>query len=207
MPLVKIWDNGPFGKAAIWEVTESERFFEEALGRKAGHKLLKRRLEYLASRFLLSYLEPSFPLDDIVLSDSGKPRLQSADWGFSISHSFPYIAVAIDYKGPVGVDIQTYEDKILRLAPKFLSPGEMALFGEKKETFTLAWSGKEAAFKYFGLTAIDFKEHMPIVSFDLQEQDARMRLDFRKAPARTMLEIAGGLADGFAWSLTKKADQ
>src|ERR1035437_1747349 len=108
MPLYKEWNVGDDGVAAIWKIEEPESFFKERTGLESGIKNEKRRIEYLAGRFLLKHLEEEFPLHTIQKDEHDKPRIDNNHFFFSISHSWPYIAVVVDPLSEAGIDIQTW---------------------------------------------------------------------------------------------------
>jgi phosphopantetheinyl transferase len=202
MPLYKAFKEGEHPETAIWKITEPEAFFSDQLGFSSDRKLEKRRLEHLAARFLLQHLSPDFPFSKMEISQPGKPFVPDSSLHFSISHSFPYVAAAIDQQ-PVGIDIQVFQEKISRLKDKFLSPTEQELFENKAEQLTLAWTAKEAAFKWFGLGAVDFIRHMPIRKFRLEQQYANLEMEFLRTETATLLPLKGGLEADFAWAVTR----
>src|SRR4051812_28422574 len=106
MPLFKEWNVGDDGRAAIWKVEEPEAFFTERTGLTSDIKNDKRRVEYLAGRYLLRHLEAEFPLHEIKKDEHEKPRVADDAHYFSISHSRPYIAVVVDPVSEAGIDIQ-----------------------------------------------------------------------------------------------------
>ena len=164
MPLIHS-EAGTGYQLAVWEITEDEAFFESSLGFGTDRKHPHRRLEHLSGRFLLQYLLPDFPFEKIQIAPTGKPFISDQALHFSISHSFPF-AAAIVAERPVGIDVQVFVEKILRLQHKFLSEEEMRLCGEDLSHITLAWSAKEALFKQYGLGAVDFKGDMPLCCLD-----------------------------------------
>lgn len=202
MPLIKEWKTGSHSHMAIWEVQETESFFTEKTGLTSDKKNPTKRLEHLAGRFLLQYLYPEIDFTQLEISSLGKPFLRHHPVYFSISHSFPYIAVAIDSEKEIGVDIQTILEKIERLQFKFLSEYERSLFEDKIEKITLAWTAKEAAFKQYGLGAVDFIKHMPITRLATISENFNIQMDFSKDDQIIPIQLAGGIEQKFAWSVT-----
>lgn len=202
MPVFKEWQHGPHMQALIWKIEEPEDFFIGRTGLQSDKKNVLRRLEHLAGRFLLQELVPEMPLSGIEVSPLGKPFFPGNRPFFSISHSFPYIGVAVDREKEVGIDVQTLQEKILRLQYKFLSEEEQVLCNNQADRITLAWAAKEAAFKRYGLGAVDFIRHMPIREMLLEESGATLRMEFSREEPAEMLELCGGLEADFAWSVT-----
>lgn len=202
MPLYKQWQYPDGTQVAIWKIEEPEHFFEERTGLHSLRKNPIRRLEHLAGRFLLQYVWPAFPLEHIAFTPLGKPYLPGSGLFFSVSHSYPYVAAAIRPEKEVGIDLQMVQPKIIRLQEKFLSPGEMFLCQDDPELLSLAWSAKEAAFKWFGAGAVDFIVHMPLIDMQFQGREAQLLMNFNKTLPITRLSLQGALDEGFVWSVT-----
>lgn len=168
----------------IWHITEEEQYFVAQSGLISNKIHLKKRLEFLSSRYCLKLLLPQIDLSDIAKDDEGKPYLLSHNVQFSISHSYPYVAVAVHPAKAIGIDIQTLQEKILRLQPKFLAPEEMALCHNDIRHITAAWCCKEAMYKKYALGGLDFRIHMPITRLDLQEDRGHAIIHFHKGTAR-----------------------
>jgi len=162
MPLFREWTTDNDSLAAIWKIEEPEEFFTKHTGLTTDIKNEKRRLEHLTARYLLKHLKADFPLMGIKKDAYDKPRIDDDKYFFSISHSWPYVAVMINEDEEVGIDIETWHPRIHEIQSKFLGPDEQALCEDKRELITLAWSAKEAAFKWAGRAGVDFKEHLPI---------------------------------------------
>lgn len=169
MPLYKEWEIGDHGLAAIWKVEEPESFFTDFTGIQSDIKHEKRRIEHLAGRFLLKYLENDFPLSNIGKDEHDKPRIDNNRFFFSISHSWPYIAAVIDPYKEAGIDIQTWHKNIERIQHKFLSASEQNMFKTARQ-ITLAWCAKEAVYKWNGRRGVDFIEHLPIEYFNEKQE-------------------------------------
>lgn len=165
MPLLHEWDADPHSLAAIWKIEEPEAFFNEATGLYPDIKSEKRRLERLAGRYLLQYLKLDFPLHHIFSDAHDKPRIPDDRYRFSISHSYPYVAAVVSDRYECGIDVQTWHPRMLSLQRKFLSAGEQALFAGDPKLITLAWSAKEAAYKWQGRRGIEFIEQLPVRKF------------------------------------------
>lgn len=203
MPLYKEWQNSDTARAAIWKIEEPEIFFEQHTGLVSDKKSAIRRLEHLTGRFLLQYILPGFPLEKIEISPLGKPHLPGEQIFFSVSHSFPFVGATIDTIGETGIDVQVFQPKILQLQHKFLSPTEQVFCENSQERITLAWAAKEAAFKRYGLGAVDFIRHMPITEMNVTDKNVEMVMDFYKELPVKKLYLQGGLEDDFAWSVTR----
>lgn len=195
MPEFKKWSSQQQA-TIIWHITEPDSFFIEQTALNSTINSQKRRLEFLAGRFLLQYLVPHFPLDKIAPDENDKPRLANNEWHFSISHSFPFVAVAVSKTQDCGIDLQTYRPNMLRLQHKFLSPKEQSLFMNDERLLTLAWCAKEAAYKWNGKRGVDFIEQLPIVSFHQEKCMMEIAVNHQQK-----ILLQGGLEEAFAWML------
>ena len=76
----------------------------------------------------------------------------------SVSHTAGVIALALSPR-PVGIDIERWDGRALRLASRYLQPMEIRHLPHPTEAAaTLYWSAKEAVYKYFNDKALcDFR--------------------------------------------------
>jgi 4'-phosphopantetheinyl transferase EntD len=191
MPLFYQHNINEGTKLAIWQIAEPESFFlaKAPLKRDVTHPFKRR--QHLAGRFLLSYLYPDFPVEEIRIADTRQPFLEGEPYHFSISHCGAFAAAIVSRRCRVGIDIELVTPRISRVAEKFLNDGEMDLFNEdyaffleqwglrgrvEQEFLTLIWSAKEALFKWYGRGELDFKRHMQLTG------SIRIDGDFIKLP-------------------------
>jgi len=205
MPLIKEWNIGAHGLAAIWKVEEDEAFFREQTGLAPDIKNERRRIEHLAGRYLLKHLEEDFPLHAIAKDEHDKPRIDRDEYFFSISHSWPYIAAVIDPLAEAGIDIQTWHPRIGDIKHKFLSADEQGLFNDETELLTLAWTAKEAVYKWNGKRGVDFIEHLPIEQFYNVKDKYEMVIYFKLKKMPQMVFVENLITTDFACSYVYKA--
>lgn len=186
----------------IWHITEEEEFFTIPTNLSCNKIHLRKRLEYLASRYCLQLLKPELDLTEIKKDNDGKPYFESMLFDFSISHSYPYVAVAVDNNNKIGIDIQTNQEKILRLQHKFLSLNEMSLTNNEIENITFAWCCKEAMYKKYALGGLDFKANMPIIDLKINDKYASGIIDFNFKDEHYLQNLIGNINESFAWALT-----
>ena len=189
MPLFYQHNIDAHGRLAIWKIEEQESFFKETAGGqiKIGHPY--KRLQHLAGRYLLAFLQPDLPLSQIAIGDSGKPYLPDEGFHFSISHCGNYAAVIISRHRQVGIDIELATPRLNAIATRFLHPDENKFLQEWREfpqlylqLLTLIWSAKEAVFKWYGKGKVSFSQQInlrgPIVARSAGEYE--MDMVFRK---------------------------
>ncbi|MBL7719247.1 MAG: 4'-phosphopantetheinyl transferase superfamily protein [Flavipsychrobacter sp.] len=164
MPLYREWSVGHDSLAAIWKIDEPESFFVARTGVQPDIKNEKRRMEHLAGRFLLKHLKEDFPVLNIRPDDHDKPRIADNQYFFSISHSWPYVAAIVSPYHECGIDLQVWHERMTLLQHKYLSATEQALFNNDPKMLTMAWSAKEAAYKWQGMRGVEFIDHLVIES-------------------------------------------
>lgn len=202
MPLYKEWNPDLHSLAAIWHITEAEDFFREQLPVSGAHILhQKRRIEFLAGRFLLQYLNRDFPLHAIVPDEHDKPQLPGQEFHFSVSHSYPYVACIISTRSAVGIDIQCWHRSILALQHKFLAQGEQQYCAGDQQKITLAWSAKEAAYKWQGRRGVDFIGHLPISKWQEQASVFDIEINLQLLERYQVLQLKGFIFKYFALAL------
>ena len=178
-------------KLGIWKIEEPEDFFlaEVPLQQSITHP--HKRLQHLAGRYLLKYLFPDFPYDEILIADTRKPYLPGEQYHFSISHCGDYAAAIVSSTHRVGIDIEIPSPKVERISHKFIHQNEKqwlhGFLGEPQTSRsvlrtnlklqTILWSAKEAIFKWYSLGGVDFKEHMQLSNF-IQKRNDNFLLPF-----------------------------
>jgi phosphopantetheinyl transferase len=189
----------------IWHIEEDEVFFRRSMEWPEIESEIcqsfhpKRRLEYLASRYLLYRYLPDEKPGPFLRDEFGKLLLRNGHRKLSISHSGKYTGYAVSNR-EMGMDLQVYDPKILRILGKFLDSTEQDLLisGLHREEAirmgTLAWCAKEAVYKAHGRRGILFSEQIrlhiqsdhpenliPYASLSLPDQTKqyRIRYEFR----------------------------
>lgn len=166
MPLFFQQNINGLASLGIWSITEEEdHFLQEVLMHQHISNSLKRR-QHLAGRYMLKVLNPDFPIQQISISASRKPFLKDEKFHFSISHAGEFAAAIISETHRVGVDLEIYTSRVMKVLHKFLSESEQRLVTiHQEEAYvmeTLLWSVKESVYKWYGLGGLDFKEHICI---------------------------------------------
>ena len=173
MPLVYQQNINETAKIGVWHITESEDFFLESVFPQKEINHPHKRLQHLAGRYLLKKIGKDFPLDSIKVNSSGKPYLENENCHFSISHCGDYAAVIISEHSNVGIDIEKANQKIEKIKNKFSTIQELELFAnhaiDQIDSLTMIWSIKEAMYKWYGRSMIDFKNHLCIERIQLNE--------------------------------------
>jgi phosphopantetheinyl transferase len=172
-------------RLAVWKIEEPEDFFlrKVPLQREITHP--HKRLQHLAGRYLLRFLFPDFPNEEIEIADTRKPFLPEEQYHFSISHCGDYAAAIVSSNYRVGVDIEIITPRIERIKQKFLHADELVFVNQASPAsqvalLTLLWSAKEAMFKWWGRGEVDFSEVLRIEPFE-HADSGTMQARFSKA--------------------------
>lgn len=147
---------------------EPEDFFLQKIRLSREVTNPHKRLQHMAVRYLLLELQPDFPMNAIVLSPSQKPLLAVGSSQFSFSHSRDF-AAAITGSLPVGIDVEVVDDKVRKVASRFLDAEELQQVPRQGELeyLTVCWCAKEALYKWAGLAGLSFREDMDLNAFRL----------------------------------------
>ncbi len=163
MPLFYQQNINDTTRLAIWEIAETEDFFLRHVPLQKAITHPHKRLQHLAGRFLLPFLFPDFPHQEIEIADTRKPFLPEEQYHFSISHCGNYAAAIVSSTARVGIDIEMITPRIQRIRHKFLHPEELhfvntASINDPIPLLTVLWSAKEAMFKWWGSGDVDFSD-------------------------------------------------
>lgn len=180
MPLFKHVEIKPNTFLVIWKITESEIYLNKGLNNfnQYSSKLNKlkgqsERRQFLSILQLLQLKNLSF--EDLKYNKSGKPELDNNF--ISITHSFDYSGIILSDR-KVGIDIEKLRPSILKISKKFINQHEINLIGELSiENLTKVWTIKEAIFKAFGFSGIDFKKNIIIESINTGFQKANVKIN------------------------------
>jgi len=178
VPLFLKHKIGETGQFAIWRMEEREDFFlvDLILTLKEKIKLQNlrgnRRREWITGRWLLHQLTGGKKRIDCLVDEFGKPYLSGKKYELSISHSRELVAVIIDEKENVGIDIQKIVPKIERIAHKYMRPVETKSLRKatRVEHLHIYWGAKEALYKAYGRKELDYKAHLHVKSFKYEEK-------------------------------------
>ncbi|ACU07023.1 Siderophore (Surfactin) biosynthesis regulatory protein [Flavobacteriaceae bacterium 3519-10] len=153
----------------MWKYDENEELDSEFLLEKENYDKIKdyhptKLKELLLVRKILKSVLPEHK----ILYNGRMPYLEPRDYEISITHSFPYAALAIS-KHKVGIDIEPFNPKILKIQHKFLKDEEAGFIEENKETayLTVIWSLKESLYKIHHSKYWSLKKHYEVKPFSL----------------------------------------
>ena len=210
MPLVYQQNINDDTKLGLWRIEEPENFFLQSVPLQKEITHPHKRLQHLAGRYLLRELFPHFPLKLISIAETKKPFLPGEQYHFSISHCGDYAAVIVSSKYRVGVDVEWPQQKIDIVKHKFIDTEEFIVLrtiDEMDDLFklTMAWSIKEAIFKWYGLGQLDFKRHIIIQQLHKGEELVTAYCTLNKSIALKLDVFAKNIEGNvLAWLVTEK---
>ena len=169
--------NTEAGIVGIWKLSESVNdliskfnFSEIEKEEFKKNKADKRKIEYLATRFLIQNLIDKKP--EIEYCESGKPVLKNIQKNISISHSSEFVVVLLsNYK--IGIDVENTNRNIGKIANRFLHKKELAHLESLRNSQAckiLYWSAKEAVFKCTEEKNIQFNKQIFIPNFNIENE-------------------------------------
>jgi phosphopantetheinyl transferase len=175
MPLIRKTEIGD-GFLALWELEESaEELLGEIVLSPEEHDFYSRitaehrRREWLAWHVMIRRLIGPGALTGY--NAVGAPILKNTSaehpLHLSVSHSGPWVALYVRRRR-CGLDIESLDRQYARVASRYISPAERALWdGEADSRFhALMWSTKEAVYKYAGVRGLGFLEQIRVVAID-----------------------------------------
>lgn len=157
----------PVSPDAEYETVLSTRLSPGIIEQARRFHLLRRRIEFLAGRTLLSEglarLGCARSVEDIIVYDEGKPRFEGGPF-FSISHSGGLAACALSEDAELGLDVQVFRSIETEAFRPWFSPAELAEIREAANPdaeLIRRWSAKEALFKAAGVSGTEPLPKLP----------------------------------------------
>lgn len=185
-------------KLAVWHIEEKESFFLKKITLQRNIMHPHKRLQHLAGRYLLGYLFPEFPQEDILIAHSRKPYLEKDSYHFSISHSGNYAAAIVSKDQRTGIDVELFADKVLKVRDKFLNEKELNFVKEKNNVreITTLWSAKESVFKWWSYGGIDFSKNIVFKNYNFSSMGT-IEATFKKQNVFAELKVSYELFKDF----------
>ena len=175
MALINVREVYPGVSLGLWQMEETVAEFlshypwmDEYVEELSDYKSDRRKLELLTVRALLHEMllvdglsvRQSLRVGKIRHNENGKPLLQG--YHISISHTKGFVAVIISKVNEVAVDIEFYDDRVKRIAQKFLRKDELFT---GMDSLLVCWCGKETIYKLFSDANLQYRE-MRVCPFD-----------------------------------------
>ena len=181
MPLVHseiIHDNTTL---FIWKLEETEAELCEKLGSQFNFEDLstishsQKRREWLASRLLIQLLVEKLDIayHGTHKDEHGKAFLINHAYHISLTHTFEYVAAVINPISEVGIDMEKMDEKLKRVAHKFLSPPEFESAKNEVDSLCIYWCVKEAVYKQYGKKKISFRDSIFVEPFDKKSENIK----------------------------------
>ncbi len=134
-------------RVAVWRITETEEELYSLSNNGFKNKFTnpKRRVEWMTVRLILKFLKIDEPIEYTL---NGRPFFSSGEQNISISHSGQMVAVALNPKLHVGVDVEHIDRRYNAIESKYLSEIEKGWIDiEDQKQMALTWCIKESVYK------------------------------------------------------------
>lgn len=161
----------------VWEITEPLAALTAAVALTevdqsaiTARRTVLKKQQFVAARVLLSALTGERPV--IRYTVEGRPVPAGNSGAVSISHSDRFVAVAYSKGESIGVDIECMPRHALQKKRDFfLNETELGEFGSTAglHGLHLAWSAKEAAYKFAGNPVADFRNEIRVHPFPVKD--------------------------------------
>jgi phosphopantetheinyl transferase len=160
----------------IWQLTESTEMLMQMLKFYGNYQVpphythVRRIQEWITVRLLLHELLPHRTYE-IYYDEYGKPFLANPQGFISISHTHGYVGVMYHETNNCGFDLELMDDRIEKIAEKFLRADEEELVegNHALQKLYLVWTAKEVMYKIYGKKSLDFKENLKVLPFTRKE--------------------------------------
>ena len=128
-----------------------------------------RRLEYLSVRVLLKTMIGRNAR--IIYDHTNKPFIKDNSYQISISHSNKLTSILLSTTNKVGIDLEYMSHRISRISHKFINQEEVISEdpGLKRYHLYIHWCAKEALYKICDKGLLNFKKHMFIKPFEVND--------------------------------------
>ena len=172
MPVIEDFYVSNKTRYVLWEITENYETLLSGIELDTNSKQLLsqkksevHKNQFLTVRYLLKYL--SIDLHNLHYDSLGKPYFENNS-KISISHSGVYVAVIVSDTA-VGIDIETINDKILKIKSKYLETELNYPLELNAETSLVYWNIKESVFKAVEKPGVDFKKNILVPPLDIKK--------------------------------------
>lgn len=171
MPLYQRINISENSSIIIWKIEEDEQQLLSGIqihpsdqSRLEKFTNPKKRNEFLALRQCLKVYFNHNP--EVLYTLDGKPYIENGHY-ISFSHTDGFAAAIICENNKVGIDLELFRDRILRIAHKFLRPEEKESIQESTEVghTTLYWGAKEVMVKITGNRKLNFINELFVKPF------------------------------------------
>lgn len=99
------------------------------------------------------------PEVELAHDPDGSPYIvDHPDTYISVSHCRGLAVLAVSRCGRIGIDVEREDERLERIAGRFLSPDEQMRWGGSIPSLAFAWTAKEAAFKALGIPGLVITE-------------------------------------------------
>ena len=186
MPIIRTIRPNDNTVVGIWNITESiDDLSSQVVLSSKSKELLKNRkasihkLQFLSIRAIL--LELGYSDQDLSYINNA-PILNNGK-KISISHSNLFSCVIIsDFK--VGIDVQEFNNKINTIVKKFIGYEALYVKDNDIQIISIIWNIKESIYKIAEIIGLDYKNHLLVIPFNINDDFTYSWLIYKKRKER-----------------------
>ena len=189
----------------IWNLEEDETFFFDNLElsefemNEIRELSTRKKLEWLASRYLLHITLNKEDRYSCLKDEHGKPFLVGSELFVSLTHSKDFVAT-VYADMPCGIDLQYHIDKIGMIAKKFVAERENNFIkkGEEIHYLHALWGVKESVYKAYGKKGVSLLNDILCEPFILNTGErSEISVTLRKNGINKKYECTHEIMDGY----------
>lgn len=150
----------------VWRFDENDALPPDLIEPENFSRFENYKEKKLSEVLMVRQLLQKFLPGEKIFYQNDEPFLQSRKFQISISHSFPFAAVAFSER-KIGIDLESFKPKIIRVKDKFIQPEEQHFIPENQsvEYLTVVWSVKESLYKMHHSKYWSLKKHYEVRPF------------------------------------------
>jgi 4'-phosphopantetheinyl transferase len=205
MPLILHQHINNSTQIGVWHIEEPLEWFETQFtisDTEAAEIVVltsRKKIEWYACRWLLNLLLGNAKRQECSKDEFGKPFLVNSNLEISISHSADKAAVIISTL-PVGIDVQYFTEKILRIEQRFMREIEQQSLSIpfKFEHLHTYWGAKESLYKAYGKRQLDFRKNIMVSPFEYEKLGGKAKGQVIKENFCAFYDIYYQTLEGFS---------
>lgn len=136
--------------------------------------------------------------EELAHHSDGRPYLVDAEVNVSISHAGNLVALGLDSRGDIGVDVERLERNFSSVATLYLSKAELGWMNrESSRSMALAWCAKESIYKLPWQSPKDAVRGICLMPFAEPAPNGRLEVRVDDSGEERPIRLSYQFLDGF----------